>query len=632
MVRFQAALTAGLLGLAASQAINCAVTGKGVVVSNKDKNHKISVVFEEEVQVHDNIRLITYDADGNEAENPTLGEPSTFDFKLWSWTVEDLKENYSYKAYYPSNQAHRCTKGIRGTCAMEIQGASVDTPGGNLPCNTQYLFSYTGGDVVGTLKKSTQGAGQNIVRFTIDWNRPVAPLDGVITGTEITDGIHAVNDLGEELPLRDLTFGKRQWSFSVRGANGDSVTVSLEGGKVATDLYGGVNAATEAGKEVTIKILYPQDCRVVYSWTTTENYCDVEANCAGKDGKVYAKGILETATAQSIQQSMGGGKACPYVAETRYLPCTCKKASKQCGEIDPITLRGAQCGKNSKTHECSCASDCLTSSLGCCSDIATACTDDLPSCGAPAANDFSYPAGSVQCQESARAFDGSVLCYCDQWCTDEDNCCKDFDDNCFEGLCQKKAVGDFCNAQYIPGQYDGCQCDRDCLITGDCCRDYTTFCSGTPLCANSGNCNKMMGSSTGSWCMCDHACLTQVPSDCCSDYEAKCEVQATCAFRDSSGTFKLQPSRKATFEVAYAGVADYSVSSDFLNPTWKVDQAAGKRVTKYSWTPIQEHIPAFGCGSVRFTDNDSWCSCDDECNFWGDCCPDYFSRCLRKNW
>lgn len=644
-------VASALVATVVAQSPQCFASVDTVVVKTADAKTEVEVWFETPVMVWDKPQIIAYDSSGILKASPTIHDGRTMDNEEWFFDVEGLMDGYSYKVTFPTNQAHPCiqSEDFAGICQTRIfldtgVEASPGTPGGNQKCG-EARFVYNVGPVVGVITQSAVGVGIDVIRFDINWNREVHE----IYDDDDELGIMAVDKNGNTLEIRDITFvSRKKWSFSVIGANGNEIQVSLPEGAVAVDGSGAPNA--ESVDTLTVPIRYLQDCVAVYKWGEPIDLCKINdgANCIGNGGKVYVDGIRQSPTQVSLVAALFGGESCPAQQQDRVKPCTCPYPGlDQCGAIDPVTKRGSKCGTVSggtAEEPCSCESNCLTSPNGCCFEMLAACPafsdtpQDLPSCASPSVS-FTYPAGSVQCMETARASDGNVLCYCDQWCKEEGNCCKDFDENCFEGLCQKKALGQFCNAEYEIGQYTGCQCDRDCLAIGDCCRDFTTFCGGQPLCASPGNCNKMMGSSTGSWCMCDHECLSK--GDCCTDYEAKCEVQATCQYYEISDSgvknARSQPSRRTTFQTAYAGVSNYYVGPDpqgnsQLNTNFETERLLGQKTQKYTWTPIAAHIPAFGCGSVRFVDNNSWCSCDDECTYWGDCCNDYTSRCLLTRW
>lgn len=617
----------------------CAVSGEGTAISNPTMTHEVQVTFNKPVAIIANraLQIVTRDANGVLAVDPTITSSTTDDFRTYTFVLSSLKNGYSYSVSTLESVAYPCQEsmdaGAGYKCSLPNPIAGV-VPGGNRASLSTYKFVFTNDPLVGVITKTGAGLGdeRDVVRFSIEWNRPAFPAGDLL---EDTGGILAVdkdyNPLGggsPRLKLRDVTYGTTTWSFSVQGSNGNRIIISLPtDGEAAYDARGVANNPTT--KTLTVYVEYTQDCSIAIEWAEWQNHCTVD-NCAGNEGTTYDQGKVRSVSPGGIVKvpAMYGGAACPDYVEVEFAPCTCPLNRDQCKD---------RCDGLSADETCSCAPACHDSPKGCCADVFESCPANLPECASPDPVTWTYPADSVECQEHARASDSSILCYCDQWCVAEGNCCKNYEQGCFEGLCQRKAIGNFCADDYVKDKYQGCQCDPQCISIGDCCRDFTSVCGGEPLCANPGNCNKMMGSSMDSWCMCDHECLEM--RDCCRDYESKCEVQATCQYRklvngvEESG--HRQPTRKETFDQKTS--LDGNYPTDILAGINKNANYADNHLTspidKYIWYPVAvDEIPAYGCGSVRFTYNHAWCSCDDQCLFWKDCCPDYVARCVNTNW
>ncbi|XP_018423190.1 PREDICTED: ectonucleotide pyrophosphatase/phosphodiesterase family member 3 [Nanorana parkeri] len=77
-------------------------------------------------------------------------------------------------------------------------------------------------------------------------------------------------------------------------------------------------------------------------------------------------------------------------------------------------------------------------------------------------------------------------CRCDSQCTQQGNCCIDFDDLCNkpkeEWTCSKVRCGE----TRIEGSH--CSCSDDCLTKGDCCTNYHGICKGETLWADDTEC------------------------------------------------------------------------------------------------------------------------------------------------
>jgi len=623
---------------------------KGNTVTSPDGTFDIGVGFGEPVRLVPNVPMLTIevrDPQGLLQPSPEVGTIRTLeDYSQFSVLLLGLLDGYRYTINVASNVGYPCnfvpssvstTGQYTPADCIDSSGYNIylngATPGGNAGSVNTVEFIYVAGPLEGTISMVQDAVTDkpNHVRFQIDWNRQARPA---MNEFGKPSGVVAVNRAGDALVVQDFIFGDLKWSFTVVGMNGDDVIVSLSDSQIAAfDIRGDANAASATGYSHSLR--YSQDCKRVFvvDDTLTINYCNVAKfpeNCQeqGDNGAafVYLQGIMKVAknSADSVE-AMFGGAPCPDngFESIVYEPCTCPRQD----EVGVCEGRCDESNADVAEGECSCGADCYEFN-NCCADVRYNCNANLPSCGSPN-EDFVYPENSVQCGENAKDSNGRVLCYCDQWCTSDDSCCSNYEDGCFQGLCAMKAVGGntFCTADYVQDQYIGCQCDKDCLAAGDCCRDFTVVCGGEPLCGAPANCNKMLGSSTGNWCMCDHACLEM--KDCCRDYEQQCEVQATCTYRKKENGVEMtatQPTRRETFEDF-----GYSFDASQLTENW-LDRYKSERVGKYLWTPQKFHLPAFGCGSVRFTSNDAWCSCDDECQYWQDCCKDYEQLCFNTGW
>ncbi|XP_053566653.1 ectonucleotide pyrophosphatase/phosphodiesterase family member 3 [Bombina bombina] len=67
-------------------------------------------------------------------------------------------------------------------------------------------------------------------------------------------------------------------------------------------------------------------------------------------------------------------------------------------------------------------------------------------------------------------------CRCDSKCTQEGNCCFDFDDLCLKPRTEWTCSKVRCGERRIFGSH--CSCSEDCLTVGDCCTDYKIICKG----------------------------------------------------------------------------------------------------------------------------------------------------------
>jgi len=106
------------------------------------------------------------------------------------------------------------------------------------------------------------------------------------------------------------------------------------------------------------------------------------------------------------------------------------------------------------------------------------------------------------------------ICYCDEICTDYEDCCGDYEDVCSaDAEPAPSSCEDACGDIAPSGE---CYCDAECAEWGDCCENFAAEC--TELVATcEGHCGK--GTEVNG-CFCDPLCVEF--EDCCGDYEAVC--------------------------------------------------------------------------------------------------------------
>lgn len=151
-----------------------------------------------------------------------------------------------------------------------------------------------------------------------------------------------------------------------------------------------------------------------------------------------------------------------------------------------------QCG-GSANESCFCDASCSASN-DCCSDYEQACGGDNPGDGGTDGGDAnddggsegdggSEPAGS--CAGACGEAGSGGACYCDSLCTDNGDCCTDY-----QAKCGGPSDGDAGDAGDDGGDADpascvgfcggagvDCYCDATCVEAGDCCADYDSVCA-----------------------------------------------------------------------------------------------------------------------------------------------------------
>ncbi|XDV43112.1 hypothetical protein PO909_011646 [Leuciscus waleckii] len=206
-------------------------------------------------------------------------------------------------------------------------------------------------------------------------------------------------------------------------------------------------------------------------------------------------------------------------------------------------------------------------------------------------------------------------CSCTHSCQDNRNCCYDYDNYCSMTTPWPDTTG-FPSCRYNCGYNIGsCSCNYNCHNYGNCCPDYDNYCSMTtdwpattaPSCRY--NCGYNLGS-----CSCTYNCHNY--GNCCPDYDNYCFSTATTtdysSCRHNCG-YNIG-SCSCTYNCQYYGncCPDYNsyCSTDFT--------------TEIPLLPdTTEYFSCmYNCGH-----NFSSCSCTHDCQYYGNCCPDFHWYC-----
>ena len=259
----------------------------------------------------------------------------------------------------------------------------------------------------------------------------------------------------------------------------------------------------------------------------------------------------------------GDGKACTDAGQCVQIGAICGNGKCENGENDSscsadCVATGTVCG-NGKCeigeNTSNCLKDCPAAGPVCgngtceSGENTSNCLKDCPAAG-PVCGNGTCESGesSSNCAKDCPATGPSCVgkcggdagtCYCDNFCTDNGDCCADYKVACGGGSCTPK-----CAAGAICGTSDGCGglCAGSCAAglvcnTSKVCvpnsakcgngvcetGESTTSCSADCKSA-AGSCNGMCGKASGS-CYCDSQCKSS--GDCCTDYDKYCGSSTT---------------------------------------------------------------------------------------------------------
>ncbi|RXN29839.1 deleted in malignant brain tumors 1 -like protein [Labeo rohita] len=192
-------------------------------------------------------------------------------------------------------------------------------------------------------------------------------------------------------------------------------------------------------------------------------------------------------------------------------------------------------------------------------------------------------------------------CSCDDSCRDNKNCCYDYNH--------------LPSCMYNCGHDFGiCSCAYDCQYYYSCCEDYNSYCSQTTttmttteptttygIIVDEGSCENNCGEMLPI-CRCDDLC--QQYGDCCPDYETpSCMYNCGQDFGICSCAYDCQ----------YYCCEDYDSYCSQTTTTMTTTEPT----TTYGII-VDEGSCENNCGEML-----PICGCDDLCQQYGDCCPDY---------
>ncbi|XP_067909385.1 uncharacterized protein [Heterodontus francisci] len=249
-------------------------------------------------------------------------------------------------------------------------------------------------------------------------------------------------------------------------------------------------------------------------------------------------------------------------------------------------------------------------------------------------------------------------CSCDYSCQYNGNCCSDFCYYCSYinyGYCsgysteapETPSTG-YGSCRYnCGGHSSGCSCDYSCQYNGNCCSDFCYYCSyinygycsaysteapETPS-TGYGSCRYNCGGHS-SGCSCDYSC--QYNGNCCSDFcyycsyinYGYCSAYSTEAPETPStgyGSCRYNCGGHSSgcsceYNCPYYGncCPDFCDHCSYINYEY---------CSSFTTSPAAHGSCRYNCGG-----HSSGCSCDYNCYYYGNCCPDFCDHCPYINY
>jgi len=441
-------------------------------------------------------------------DSRSIGPARSNDFQDYSVALTNLQDNVEYTVTLRDGAAFECTKARDGASCTRETGALSST------ASDPYSFTIVTSAVSAGISSDSARTitdGNGDVKFSVTFSRDVVP-----NGVNTRGFFEAVDQANRALPIRDITYGTRTWTFTVAGTNNARIVVNLLAG-AAMD-FGGNASGNSSPRNLSRQLAFRQDCdftETTGAWSTCSN---------GQQSR--------SVTTVVVTPALFGGAACPPSTSTETRSCT---GSGPQGIVSGFATCAGNCGAQDNGG-CGCDDACIFRG-DCCPDVAQVCRSfAMPSC-----------ATQVNCGGVITDIEGGDLCSCDASCTRAGNCCPNFQAGCEGLLCALKYdIGSGRQPAWCTRSYDEavdankqCTCDAECMENGDCCADFAGTCAVQTTCSRSFNCGYAFLVSADYGCACDHSCIAA--GDCCADYNDVCEVQATCAGTCGSAPWDQSP-------------------------------------------------------------------------------------------
>ncbi|XP_067223873.1 deleted in malignant brain tumors 1 protein-like isoform X4 [Chanodichthys erythropterus] len=221
-------------------------------------------------------------------------------------------------------------------------------------------------------------------------------------------------------------------------------------------------------------------------------------------------------------------------------------------------------------------------------------------------------------------------CSCDDSCQDNRNCCYDYYSYCSETTTttattywiDTTAPSCMWNCGY---NFGSCSCTHDCQYYGNCCPDYDSYCSETTattywIDTTAPSCMYNCGYNFGS-CSCTHDC--QYYGNCCPDYDSYCSETTT----TTATTYWIDTTAPSCMWNCGHNFGSCSCAYDchnYINCCPDYDSYCSETTTTTTyWIDTTAPSCMWNCGY-----NFGSCSCTHDCQYYGNCCPDYDSYCF----
>lgn len=445
------------------------------------------------------VRSINQKTGGNGVA-PVRGEArsSSSSFQRWVVTLSNLSNDHEYTISVPAGRVEGCT--VSGNrCNVGDRAAT------NGASNSLSFVSYVGSVLTDLYTDSNSQfiiTGSTDLNFSAEFDHEVYPHDGLA-------GIVAKDQRNQALNIKEVTFGKKVWTYAVEGRNGDSVISGVAAG-AAVDRAGNPSDASDPRQiQRTLNIRQNCETKLVFeAWGPCQSFTRTQTRIGYPTIEQPAMfGGLCDLQPKVETRSCTPGQTCrgptPF---TNRCNTPAREASVSVQYVNGVAVQVPVAGDS-----CDCTPACLNNG-NCCPDVADVCG-----------------LGCMEADCGGRIDDvnNEPICYCDWECKANGDCCGDFEQACKGRLCGMYLLDgvpadELCSAEFEDDDDATLFCDSMCTEYNDCAPDYYAICNKHTSCAS-----KLEG--VTQWhkcgqpfydCGCDILCPYY--GDCCPDYGAVC--------------------------------------------------------------------------------------------------------------
>ncbi|XP_030297874.1 deleted in malignant brain tumors 1 protein-like isoform X5 [Sparus aurata] len=374
---------------------------------------------------------------------------------------------------------------------------------------------------------------------------------------------------------------------------------------------------------------YHDHCSSTTEWPTTE-HPSCRYNCGWNLGSCSC-----TSSCQYY------GNCCPdYYDECS---ATTPEAPSTTGDnwwtVDDVVTDQPSCRYNCGSHmgSCSCSSSCQYYG-NCCHDYYYECSETTPE--APSTTD------QPSCRYNCGSHMGS--CSCSSSCQYYGNCCHDYYYECPTSTMEPEVTTDQLSCRYNCGSHMGsCSCSSSCQLYGNCCHDYYYYCPASttePVSPDYTSCGGYLYAYSRSFTSPNYPSAYPHYADCIwyirpgysvirlQFSSVNIESCGNCGCDSVSVYDGSSTSSRLLGKVCGRNTATFYSTGSYLTVRFRTDSSVSYSGFRASYEVVDNfstESPVTEQPSCRY--NCGWnlgsCSCTSSCQYYGNCCPDYYDHC-----